>query len=380
MRGAAVFTHDVELPHMLHGAILRSPHAHARIRAIDTAAARSLPGIHAVITAADFPGSATCIWACAMPTAIRWRWDKVRFYGEEVAAVAADSAALARQALALIAVDYEPLPAALTPEAALRPGAPEVHDGALTTAGRNIAIRFACDYGDVAGAFARAAHVFEDEFAHGIVVPACMETNGTVARFDPATGELTLTRDAGAVLRAQGSRARAGPGHRARAHPWRRGRRRLRGQVQGVRAGSDRGAAVHRDRAAGEDLPGPARGVHQRQDRSRQAHPHPHRGGCRRRHPRALGVAADRQRRLHRLRPDVRRRLTPAHRVPLSRADRALRLRPRLHQQGPRRAIPWDGRAADHLGDREPDGRDRGESSPAIRWSTGWPRPTGPAM
>ena len=177
---------------MLQGAILRSPHAHARIRAIDTAAARALPGVHAVITSADFPGQRYLHlgvrYADRHPLAV----DKVRFYGEEVAAVAADSAALARQALALIAVDYELLPAALTPAAALRPDAPEVHDGALTAAGRNIAIRFSCDYGEVAGAFARAAHVFEDEFAHGIVVPACMETNGTVASFDPATGELTL--------------------------------------------------------------------------------------------------------------------------------------------------------------------------------------------
>ncbi|MBK7471627.1 MAG: molybdopterin-dependent oxidoreductase [Betaproteobacteria bacterium] len=192
-RGAAVFTHDVELPHMLQGAILRSPHAHAWIRAIDTAAARALPGVHAVITAADFPGQRYLHlgvrYADRHPLAV----DKVRFYGEEVAAVAADSAALARQALALIAVNYEPLPAALTPEAALRADAPEVHDGVLTAAGRNIAIRFACDYGDVVGAFSvRAPRTCSRTSSRTASWCRRMETNGTVARFDPVTGQLTL--------------------------------------------------------------------------------------------------------------------------------------------------------------------------------------------
>ncbi|MBK9605973.1 MAG: hypothetical protein IPO58_05910 [Betaproteobacteria bacterium] len=189
-------------------------------------------GIHAVITAADFPGQRYLHlgvrYADRHPLAV----DKVRFYGEEVAAVAADSPALARQALALIAVDYEPLPAALTPEAALRPGAPEVHDGALTAAGRNIAIRFACDYGDVAGAFARAAHVFGRVRARhrGAGLHGNQRHRGALRPRHRPTDP--VDRDAGAVLRAQGSRARAGPGHRTRAYPGRRGRRRLRRQVQ----------------------------------------------------------------------------------------------------------------------------------------------------
>ncbi len=192
VRGEARFTHDITLPDMLTAAVLRSPHAHARILEIDTAAARSLPGIHAVITAADFPGQRYQqlggSYADRYPLAV----NVVRFHGEEVAAVAAETPELAQQALRLINVRYEPLPALLTPEAALAPDAPALHDAANMAGGRNLAIRFNCDYGAIDQAFAEADHIFDDEFSHGIVVPACMETNATVASFDAATGHLTL--------------------------------------------------------------------------------------------------------------------------------------------------------------------------------------------
>ncbi|MEL3892052.1 molybdopterin cofactor-binding domain-containing protein [Ferrovibrio sp. MS7] len=192
VRGEARFTHDISLPGMLTAAVLRSPHAHARILEIDTSAARALPGIHAVITAADFPGrryqQLGGSYADRFPLAV----DVVRFQGEEVAAVAADSMELAQQALRLIRVSYEPLPALLTPEAALAEDAPALHEAANMAGGRNLAIRFRCDYGAIDQAFAEAAHVFEDEFSHGVVVPACMETNATVASFEANSGDLTL--------------------------------------------------------------------------------------------------------------------------------------------------------------------------------------------
>ena len=115
--GAARYTYDIQLPGMIYGAILRSPHAHARIKRLDIAAAAALPGVRAVLCAENAPG-------------INW-YGKVsrlfdttlRFVGDEVAAVAADSLEIALAALALITVEYEVLPAVLDPEAAMQPGA-----------------------------------------------------------------------------------------------------------------------------------------------------------------------------------------------------------------------------------------------------------------
>lgn len=189
VRGEAVFTHDVTLPGMLLAAVLRSPHAHARIVSIDTSLAQAFPGVRGVIVASDFGGRRYLHMGGRLSDRHPLASDRVRFFGEELAAIAADTLEIAREAVRLIAVEYEPLPAVLAPPDAVLPGAAELHDPAATSA-RNVAIRFSCDYGDVASAFAGAAHVFEDVYEHGVVVPACMETNGTVASFDPATGEL----------------------------------------------------------------------------------------------------------------------------------------------------------------------------------------------
>ncbi|MCC7121820.1 MAG: molybdopterin-dependent oxidoreductase, partial [Gammaproteobacteria bacterium] len=187
-----MYTPDIVLPNMLYAAVLRSPHAHARIESISTEEASGIPGVHAVITAADFPGvkyvHLGAKWSDRYPMA----GDRVRFFGEEVAAVAAESMDLARAAATRIEVAYALLPAALDPEAAMRPDALAVHDGELTRAGKNIAQRISTDFGDVESAFARATQIFEDEFEHGVVVPGCMETNGTVADYDAESGVLTL--------------------------------------------------------------------------------------------------------------------------------------------------------------------------------------------
>ncbi len=192
VRGRALYTPDIALPNMLHAAVLRSPHAHARIESISTADASAMPGVQAVITAADFPGikyvHLGAKWSDRYPMAR----DRVRFFGEEVAAVAAETPSLARAAAARIQVAYVPLPAALDPDAATRSDALPIHEGELTQAGKNVAQRVSTDFGDVESAFSRAAHVFEDEFEHGVVVPGCMETNGTVAAYDAESGVLTL--------------------------------------------------------------------------------------------------------------------------------------------------------------------------------------------
>src|SRR5664279_5616091 len=115
--GGAAFTDDIQLPGMLHGKILPSPHAHARIRRIDTTKAKALPGVHAVLTYKDVPRvphtTAGQAWPEPSPYDTYLLDSKVRFVGDRVAAVAAESRAIAEQALRLLAVDYEILPAVL---------------------------------------------------------------------------------------------------------------------------------------------------------------------------------------------------------------------------------------------------------------------------
>src|SRR5438046_1208993 len=132
--GAGQFVDDLRVPGCLHVAMLRSPHAHARIRAIDVSAAQKAPGVVGVFTGADLgPANAPLsIYAPhpALPVPCRMRplaSDVVRFVGEPVVAVVADDPYRAHDALYLIAVTYEPLPALVDVEAALAPGAPVLH-------------------------------------------------------------------------------------------------------------------------------------------------------------------------------------------------------------------------------------------------------------
>jgi len=124
--GEAVFTEDIILPRMLVGRILRSPYAHARIVSIDTTAARNLPGVKAVITGAEAPTVKLGLFVVDEEVL---NVSKVRFVGDHVAAVAAVDEDTAEEALRLITVEYEPLPAVYDPTEALRPDAPRIHDG-----------------------------------------------------------------------------------------------------------------------------------------------------------------------------------------------------------------------------------------------------------
>lgn len=192
VRGGAVYTHDIALPGMLFGAILRSPHPHAKILSIDTSAARALRGVHAVITSKDFGDRRYYQLGGSYSDRPPLANEKVRYWGEEVAAVAAETLAVAEQACALISVEYEALAPVFAPDDALGAQAPEIHGRENAPGGKNLAIRFSANYGDVDGAVAQAAFVLEDEFRHGIVAPSCLETNGTVASYDAGQGKLDL--------------------------------------------------------------------------------------------------------------------------------------------------------------------------------------------
>jgi CO/xanthine dehydrogenase Mo-binding subunit len=166
----------------LHGAILGSPHPHARIVAIDTTRARALPGVHAVVTAADIAGEARYGLRVADRPALCD--DKVRCIGDPVAAVAAESLDLARKALALIDVQYEVLPVVDDAERALLPGASPVHaNGNLLHATRHVR-------GDLAQAEAACVHVVEAVYETPRQMHAYLETEGGVVEPDGAGGWL----------------------------------------------------------------------------------------------------------------------------------------------------------------------------------------------
>lgn len=187
--GRAIFAGDLALEAQLHSAVLRSPHAHARIVSIDASAAERLPGVHAVASATDCP-RAYLNFGPAFADRYPFALGKVRFVGEEVLAVAAETQAIALEALSLVKVVYEPLPVAHDPHYALKPDAPEIHqrDGLA----RNIAQHTRAEFGDVQGGFARAALVVDGVYTHGLTAPVCLETNSVVARFDRETGDLTV--------------------------------------------------------------------------------------------------------------------------------------------------------------------------------------------
>lgn len=162
--GEGKFVDDMELEGMLHAKILRSPHAHAKILSIDKEKATSLSGVKAVITALDkdlpripFPGFAPHVH---IPDQ-RVLNDTVRYAGEPVAIVAAESVDLAQQALDLIDVNYEVLPAVLSAEEAIKPGAPQLHEEAKN----NIAKTVKIEVGNIDEGFKRAEHVFEETFS-----------------------------------------------------------------------------------------------------------------------------------------------------------------------------------------------------------------------
>jgi aerobic carbon-monoxide dehydrogenase large subunit len=201
LRGGGRYVDDMVLPRMAFGHVLRSPHAHARIRSIDTTAAKAAPGVLAVLTGTDWQASG---WG-DLPTATGNRWrdgspayrprypalvkDRVRWVGDYVAFVVAESAHQAADAAELIEVEYEPLPAIVSTAEALEPGAPLVWEECPDN------ICFVYLEGDKAAAdaaFARAAHIVRHKFVINRVTAATMEPRGCIGDYNAAADHYTI--------------------------------------------------------------------------------------------------------------------------------------------------------------------------------------------
>src|SRR5690349_7743949 len=193
LRGRGLYIDDVKLPGMLYGAVLRSPHAHARIVSIDTSAAEAHPKVKAVITGALLD-SLKLAWIPSLSHDVVavLATDKVRFQGQEVAFVVAEDRYAARDALALIDVDYDVLPAVVDATRALDPDTPVIRDDIDGKTDNHI---FDWEAGDAAAtdaAFEQAEVVVTQDVLYPRVHPAPLETCGAVADFDKITGKLTI--------------------------------------------------------------------------------------------------------------------------------------------------------------------------------------------
>ena len=194
--GRATYTDDLSLPGMVYAAILRSPHAHARILSTDTSKASAAAGVLAVFTGADTAMALQpipCAWQPpnsdikAVPhPAIAV--DVVRYVGDAVAVLVAESRHQAEDALELIEVDYDPLSAVIDPQKATRPGAPQLHESAPN----NQAFHWVASGGDVEAAFSRAPVVVKERIVQQRLIPNAMEPRSAVAQWVGPTGELTL--------------------------------------------------------------------------------------------------------------------------------------------------------------------------------------------
>jgi aerobic carbon-monoxide dehydrogenase large subunit len=194
--GKGMYTDDFKLPGMLHMVILRSPYAHARITSLDVSKAKQVRGVHAVLTGKDLVGKVNPIptaWLIPAsdlktPAYPALATDHVRYTGDAVAAVVAETPAIARDALDLIDVNYEPLPVVTETEKALAGGAPQLHDEAPG----NQAFHWSFANGDADGAINNAEVVVRHRFVQQRLIPNAMETRGAVASWQPGADELTL--------------------------------------------------------------------------------------------------------------------------------------------------------------------------------------------
>lgn len=193
VRGKGHYIDDVVLPGMLHGAILRSPHAHARIISIDTSAAEAHPKVRAVITGKVLE-TLSLAWMPTMSydTQAVLATDKVRFQGQEVAFVVADDRYAAKDALELIEVEYEILPSVMDAKKAMESGAPVIRTDKEGKTDNHIFDWEAGSRDDTDAAFASADVIVKQEMLYPRSHPAPMETCGTVADMDPLSGKLTL--------------------------------------------------------------------------------------------------------------------------------------------------------------------------------------------
>ncbi|MBE3556931.1 MAG: molybdopterin-dependent oxidoreductase [Firmicutes bacterium] len=196
--GHGNYTDDIRLPDLLYAAILRSPYAHARIRSIDVGKARALPGVVAVFTGADIAGKVAPIptgWIVPeadqkLPPHPALAQEKVRYVGDGVAMVVAESRAVAEDALEQIEADYEPLTPVVDAEQAIAPSAPLVHEDVPN----NVVLHWQAgsDVATAQQAFASAEVAVHRRFKNQRLVPNAMEPRASVAQYNPGSGELTL--------------------------------------------------------------------------------------------------------------------------------------------------------------------------------------------
>jgi aerobic carbon-monoxide dehydrogenase large subunit len=193
LTGRGRYVDDVSLSGMLHAAFLRSPFPHANINSVDVSAARKLPGVAAVFTGDDMQARTQPLRPGSAPAGYRYEpvfalsHGKVRFVGDPVAIVVADSRYIAEDACERIEVDYDPLPAIATYDQALANDAPLVFD----SLGTNVVYEAECSYGDVETAFAQADHVVRETFVQHRIAQVPMEGRGGVAEYNPVTKEFT---------------------------------------------------------------------------------------------------------------------------------------------------------------------------------------------
>src|SRR5882724_418686 len=194
--GSGIYTDDVKLPGLTYAAVLRSPYAHAKLTRIDVSAARKAPGVLAVYTGAEIKDRVVpvpCAWNppnCELKTPPHplLAYDTVRYVGDGVALVVAESRAQARDAIDLIEVDYDPLPAGVDPEKMTQGGAPQLH----ADVPKNIAFKWIVAGGDADKAFAEAPVKVKQRIVQQRLAPTAMEARAAVASYNKGTGQLTL--------------------------------------------------------------------------------------------------------------------------------------------------------------------------------------------
>ncbi len=194
IKGIATYVDDLKLPGLLHAVILRSPHAHARILSIQTALAQALPGVIGVFTGADVNDSCGLV-PCASPMPDQkapqhtvLAGNRVYFVGHPVAVVVAQDRYAARDALDLIEVNYEPLPAVVNPESALDPNSALTHPDL----GTNVAFKWTLAHGNLEAAWRKADRIIKQRIIHQRLTPMAIEPRGCVASFHAGEGGLTL--------------------------------------------------------------------------------------------------------------------------------------------------------------------------------------------
>jgi putative selenate reductase molybdopterin-binding subunit len=198
--GRATFVSDMTVPGMLHGKILRSPHAHARILHVDTTEAASVPGVKAVLTG-SVAREICKPYGPQVQDESALQPDKVRFVGDEVAATAAVSEEIAAQALKLIRVEYEILPAVFDVTEAVKPDAPQIHNHAEQNILKSLRVRA----GDAEAALEKADFVVRREYNTSRVTATPAEPHVSLASFDPFTKHITLWASSQVVFFARNS-------------------------------------------------------------------------------------------------------------------------------------------------------------------------------